>query len=261
MNRVFLFTSIFIILTFIFFSVPASSSIAGQQSCRDILDHLAEKHAGQFETVVAKFKKEALEGNNPARAFYILGVAHDIKGMVPEARNYYERSVQLQPDSNPATKFLNYLNGDEDACSVADEKSAAMVDASVISGVSPQQLIQNYSRYKGQTVLLEGWILDKPSKKRGKTELICSTLPGSASRGRSSMDGYFLIRTSSAIPSDSRIARGAKVSARGIVTDRDFLKNPNTKEISADRKVILDPIGLRVLNEGVRSGPLTLRLK
>ena len=250
---------IHIILILVLSSFIPEKVLANGKSCRDILDALAIKHSGQFESVVAKQKKAALEGRNPARAFYILGIAHDIKGMTREARNYYKRSIQLQPDNNPATKFLNYIDGDTEACSVAAEKSAAMVDASAIRGVSPEELAQNYSRYKGQTVVLQGWVLDKPHRKRGKQEIVCSVLADTSSGGR--MDGYFLIRTSSKIPSDPRIARGAKLSVRGIVRDRDFLKSPVTKEMSQDRKIILDPLGMRVTNEGVQSGPLTLRLK
>jgi len=231
------------------------------KTCKDILNELAIKHAGQFEAVVAKFQKEALEGRNPARAFYILGIAHDIKGLKAEARNYYKRSIQLKPNGNPATKLLNYMDGDKEACSVADEKSAAMVDASVISGVSPKEMEDNYSRYKGKTVGLEGWILDKLSRKRGKYEIVCSVLPGGSSGSAGRMDGYFLIRTSSKIPSDPRIARGAKISVRGIVKDRDFMKSPVIKEISENRKIIIDPLGVRIMNNGVQSNPLTLRLK
>jgi uncharacterized protein YuzB (UPF0349 family) len=262
MRKVSFFTLISVVWAFTIFSFfPFKVLAAGGKNCREILDELAKRHAGRFETVVAKFKEEALEGTNPARAFYILGIAYDIKGKVPEARNYYERSIQLQPNHNPATKFLNYLNGDEEACSVAEEKSAALVDASVITGVSPKELVQNFLRYKGETVLLEGWLLDKPAKKRGKNELICSTLSGSYSGGGVNMDGFFLLRTSSEIPSDRRITRGGKISVRGIVVDRDFLKNPTTKELSTDRKLVLDPLGIRVTNEVVQSGPLTLRLK
>jgi len=249
---------IFIIVLLVF---SLSSVVnAEKKNCRMILDELAKKHVGRFDTVVAKFKKEALEGTNPARAFYILGIAHDIKGLTNQARNYYQRSLDIMPDGNPARKFLDHLDGNMEACSVSEKKSTPLVDASIISGVSPEELVDRYSRYKGETVGLKGWILAPVERKRGKYEILCSTLP-STRGGGGRMDGYFLIRSSQKIEKDKRIERGGKITVRGDVSDRDFLKNPTTREMSTNRKVIIDPEAFRVVNEGVLSGPLTVRLK
>ena len=246
--------SVRLLAAFLLVALLLNCSLAWAASqCSDILRGIQARYAGNYDEAIRRFERAVIEGNDAAKAFLQLGIAYELKGNHQKAKRYYEKALKINPDHVCARFYLQRLTGGKTI-----SKRANLVEQA-ITGVSPAELAQGYTRYKGMKVVLRGWLVSKPNRRGRKTELLASTLPTGRTGGR--MEGFFLIRTKGNVPRDQRLRRGAKIAVRGVVADREFVTNPITKLDSTKKKVVIDPDGIKVVHEKTISGALTLRLK
>lgn len=241
-------------LILISLATGAAKAAIHEFDCAALLEGVRARLSGQNSEAITSLEKNIFEQGDMAAAYLHLGLNWELKGELSKARLYYERALNERPDYICAHYYLNRL--DTPGGFGSNENSTINLVT------SPENITDNFPRYRGKRVLMKGELMCWPCTKGPRPLLLVSSnsLRDSSRETDSTMDGVFIVKLSKPLPDDPRIRRGAKVEIKGRIVDRDFAWNPYLKVFSARKKPVLKGEHLVIENNKGYTGPLNLAL-
>jgi len=249
-KRVVVLIGIFLAVTSSLFAQSATG--AETKDCAALIKGINARYKGELNQAVEAFRRAIYEQGDAATAYLHLGLTYELKGQKQKAVEYYRKALQIRPSYKCAHYYL-----------VRAQKASQrprLVDQALES-VTPDEIMHNFSRYRGKQLRMKGRMMCWPCSRGRNPIILVTTKPEESVRSDAAMEGVLVIKLKKPLPDDPRIATGANIEVRGIVTDREFVFHPHLKVSSTRRRPVITPEVITISDSRSFTGPLTLRME